>query len=257
MNNSKSPPHGLRASEGALLITTQLRDMARAFPLTCAVGDIHGCFEAARMVVSMLETLDCNVVFLGDYIDRGPSSLQTLELLSKACQHHDDWIFLMGNHEDMLVKMLKLGIEESIARYDLENAPKPCLLEFRENGGCLEVLWPFFSKLCRYHETRSFLYVHAGISAETIPLERQDLLVLTKSGFTNRRWNNKRLVHGHVVVEEPVDDDTHINLDTGCFRNGWLTVGCLNDESETLEGWFQIAADCSAFRLHLRDQERT
>ncbi|GAB2622585.1 metallophosphoesterase [Belliella aquatica] len=74
--------------------------------LILAFGDIHGCALAAQRAVKLAEELSVQAVFLGDYIDRGPSPMETLEILIRAQQKHPDWIFLRGNHDQMLIDIV-------------------------------------------------------------------------------------------------------------------------------------------------------
>ena len=75
--------------------------------LVYAVGDIHGRFDLLlKAEEAILEHLGDNeglVIFLGDYVDRGPDSSKVVEyLMSKT-------ICLKGNHEDLMVSALESG----------------------------------------------------------------------------------------------------------------------------------------------------
>lgn len=71
-----------------------------------AFGDIHGCFQAAKAAISLSEYLGVKPVFLGDYIDRGPSGMKTIQAFVEAKADHPDWIFLRGNHDQMLLDLI-------------------------------------------------------------------------------------------------------------------------------------------------------
>jgi len=78
-----------------------------------AIGDIHGC---ARQLQEVFAAIDLHLsraaparalhVFLGDYIDRGPASRQTIDLLIERSRRHES-IFLKGNHEAFLLEVLQ------------------------------------------------------------------------------------------------------------------------------------------------------
>src|SRR5574341_1031850 len=76
------------------------------------IGDIHGCLDELRYLVEALPlTRGDRLIFLGDYIDRGPNSSGVVSYLIQA-QHHlneNKLVFLKGNHEDMLLSFLGLG----------------------------------------------------------------------------------------------------------------------------------------------------
>jgi predicted MPP superfamily phosphohydrolase len=64
------------------------------------VGDTHGDFEATSKVIEMYLKPGNKLVFLGDYVDRGPASLENINfLLQQKLEHPDSIFLLMGNHE--------------------------------------------------------------------------------------------------------------------------------------------------------------
>nr|WP_287935661.1 metallophosphoesterase [Algoriphagus sp.] len=74
--------------------------------LIIAFGDIHGCFQAAAKAVEISEELDTKAIFLSDYVDRGPSAVKTLQILIDAKMKHPDWIYIRGNHDQMLLDLI-------------------------------------------------------------------------------------------------------------------------------------------------------
>src|SRR5690242_7774142 len=72
-----------------------------------AIGDIHGCpDELGALLKNVDPGTDDTVVFMGDYVDRGPSARDVIELLLEFKQHHPATVFLKGNHEDMMLGFL-------------------------------------------------------------------------------------------------------------------------------------------------------
>ena len=73
-----------------------------------AIGDIHGCYDQllALMVKIPINFKRDTLVFMGDYIDRGPQSVEVVDYLIKLEKRVPGIIFLKGNHEDMLEKYL-------------------------------------------------------------------------------------------------------------------------------------------------------
>jgi len=64
------------------------------------VGDTHGDIEATEKVIHRYLKPRNKVVFLGDYVDRGPASLENINLLLRQkIEHPDSLYLLMGNHE--------------------------------------------------------------------------------------------------------------------------------------------------------------
>jgi hypothetical protein len=68
------------------------------------VGDTHGDLEATEKIIHRYLKSENKLVFLGDYVDRGPSSLENINfLLGQKLEHSDSLYLLMGNHEGYAV----------------------------------------------------------------------------------------------------------------------------------------------------------
>jgi predicted phosphodiesterase len=64
------------------------------------VGDTHGDLEATEKIIHRYLKSENKLVFLGDYVDRGPASLENINfLLGQKTEHPDSLYLLMGNHE--------------------------------------------------------------------------------------------------------------------------------------------------------------
>jgi 3',5'-cyclic AMP phosphodiesterase CpdA len=64
------------------------------------VGDTHGDLEATEKIVDRYLKPENKLVFLGDYVDRGPASSENINLLlEQKLEHPDSLYLLMGNHE--------------------------------------------------------------------------------------------------------------------------------------------------------------
>ena len=79
-----------------------------------AVGDIHGCNEELKHLLNFLRndqklSGEDQLVFIGDYIDRGPDSKGVIDTLLQVKNEFPSTVFLKGNHEDMLLDYLGLG----------------------------------------------------------------------------------------------------------------------------------------------------
>jgi serine/threonine protein phosphatase 1 len=222
-----------------------------------AVPDIHGCHRAAGRAIEILERFDRPAVFLGDYIDRGESSFETVELLSRSALRHPDWVFLLGNHEDMFLedplgeKITKglLGGQAWAAR------GRPAALEYRKRGQVPAHHMDFFKSCKLYHESQSFIFVHAGISeGSQVPLHKHRKADLLWTRSVSSAWNGKVVVHGHTIVDFPAVTSRSIGLDTGCFveAHSKLTIGILDDESGRLLGTLLVSRDGSDLQSEFR-----
>ena len=90
-------------------------------PRLLAIGDIHGYLDELQQLLALVQPKpDDKVVFLGDYIDRGPDSQGVLNELIRFGERFPQTVFLRGNHEQMFMDALDWHeIEQRQARTDL------------------------------------------------------------------------------------------------------------------------------------------
>lgn len=211
-----------------------------------AVGDVHGRADLLAPVLSQIEadiarrpTSRPITVFLGDYVDRGPASRETIELLL-AWGGVREAVFLKGNHEDFLLRFLKdsavledwryCGGLETLIAYGLKPPINPAPLEQAQLAHDLAGALPeshreFLQALELYFICGDFLFVHAGVRP-LVPIDRQtedDLLWIREEFLLWEKEFEKIVVHGHTPVHEPDIRANRINLDTGAFATGRLT----------------------------------
>lgn len=220
-----------------------------------AVGDIHGRLDCLKDILQKMRNhmqqhpvADSAVVFLGDYIDRGPHSMEVVDCLlehsipAKA-------VYLMGNHEYVLLLFLKgefpykhwlrWGGDATLASYGVA----PCLpdadeMEVEEMRAQLEANMPaahkaFFSQLQLMHEAGDYLFVHAGIRPG-VELEKQQMedLLFIREDFLNEPVSiDKTIIHGHTVFKKPFIREKSIGIDTGAYATGILTALILENNT--------------------------
>lgn len=231
-----------------------------------AIGDIHGCFNELQVLINFLKkeqglTHDDQLIFLGDYIDRGPNSSKVLDLLIELKVQFPNTIYLKGNHEDMFLGFIGLGGnygEWSIANgsrklvkeYGLEKCVhesydgaarivRMTKEEFREHIPAKHL--EFLQSLHHYAMINGQLFVHAGLDLYK-PLEDQteeDLLWIREGFIGTEHKLNYLVVHGHTIMEEVMFNLPYeIDIDTGCFltkqaydRTGKLSCLALNQNT--------------------------
>ncbi len=200
-----------------------------------AVGDIHGRFD---MLSKLMEKVDIDfdtdsLVFLGDYIDRGPDSFQVVDFLVSLKKRHADIVFLKGNHEEMLDRYLS-GKDRLTFLY---NGGQQTLDSYMHRP--LEPGAPliptdhldFFQSLRLYHETDAYIFVHAGLRKK-VPLNKQqpdDLLWIRKKFIDSNYDFGKPVVFGHTPLPEPLLQRNKIGIDTGAVYGNKLTCVQLPD----------------------------
>ncbi|MDX1547649.1 MAG: metallophosphoesterase [Rhodothermales bacterium] len=197
-----------------------------------AIGDIHGC---ARTLDALLERLapanGDHLVFIGDYIDRGPDSKGVIDRLL-ALHERQACTFLRGNHEALLLGYLDEG-EFDLWRMNGGLATLQSYAEDRQRPQIPEEHLAFVRATELYLDTPEFLFVHAGL--------RPDLTVednLKRCGEEVFLWERSHLdaptlawekpvVCGHTPRPEPLNREQLIDIDTGCVYHMHPQMGHL------------------------------
>jgi serine/threonine protein phosphatase 1 len=212
------------------------------------LGDIHGCLDELRCLLDSLplEPSD-RVVFLGDYVDRGPDPQGVISLLIERQKiGQQDFIFLKGNHEDMFLSYLDLpsksrdiflfnGGGTTLASYGIP----PTVTSAEEAQSRIPRSHIDFLKSLRVSFLiEPFLCVHAGIHPLR-PLDEQkekDLLWIRDEFIFNPHALPYTVLFGHTPHREVFFDLPYkIGLDTGLVYGNQLS--CLEVQDKTL---FQI-----------------
>lgn len=189
-------------------------------PVTYVIGDVHGCLTSLeRLLAKIAPRSEDEVVFVGDYIDRGPQSREVVDRLLGLPYR---CIFLLGNHERMLLDFLA-GDDEDLY---MENGGRATLESY---GGDVHDIpaahLAFFQRLRPMYETPEYLFVHAGIRP-LVPLAEQslqDLIWIRQEFFKFIGKYPKPVVFGHTPLRQVLMTDDRIGIDTGCVFGGKLT----------------------------------
>lgn len=192
-----------------------------------AIGDIHGCLAELDQLLDQVEpNVEDQLVFLGDYIDRGPDSAGVVDRLLQLGERLPRLVCLRGNHEQMLLDFLD---NRNPADF-LVNGGAETIASYRTNDR-----WPpppahldFFRKLRALYVTEDFIFVHAGLRPG-IPLEEQDeedMLWIRRDFLESDADWGKPVVFGHTPRQMPLLDARRIGIDTGCVYGRQLT--CCN-----------------------------
>ncbi len=157
------------------------------------------------------------VVFLGDYIDVGHNPKAVIERLIEL-QKDTNCIFLMGNHEDILLNVLKTKNENDV-EYWLSVGG---ITTFDSYG---DFFLPnshieFLKNLKLYYQTDKYFFVHAGIRPDK-PLEEQekeDFLWIRDNFIYKKHSLNQKVIFGHTPFYKPYIDDDKIGINTNSGR---------------------------------------
>jgi serine/threonine protein phosphatase 1 len=199
---------------------------------TIAIGDVHGCSaELAKLIEMLLVTPDDTLVFLGDYIDRGPDSKGVIDLilgLEKRCKV----VALKGNHEAMFIDFLESPESAGAGLFVLNGGSSTLASYGASSSGSFEIPEPhlrFLYSLKMTFETESHFFVHAGVPIAPLSMidEKADEMTMlwSRQPFlsSQHRWE-KIIVHGHTPVADVEVKPNRINLDTGCVYDGTLSA---------------------------------
>jgi len=202
----------------------------------CVIGDIHG---RADLLASALGRGSGQIVCVGDYVDRGEDSAGVLRLL----MDRDDVVCLMGNHEEMMLKFiddpvrhgarwLRYGGLQTLASFGVtgvtETSEGAALQHAQEtlvqNMGQDMLTW--LSARPNVWQSGNIVVTHAGADPAR-PIGDQQASVLRWGhpdfGRIPRR-DGLWLIHGHVIVDEPRVENGRVNVDTGAYATGRLTM---------------------------------
>jgi serine/threonine protein phosphatase 1 len=220
-----------------------------------AIGDIHGRLDLLNQLLARISsdialrpTVRPLYVFLGDYIDRGSSSRETIDRLIEHGKTHES-VFLKGNHELIAIKCLsdrglfdqwlRLGGLETLVSYGvpaetLANGKQIAELQSAFHSALPQAHFRFFRDLKNSFESGDFFFAHAGVKPN-VELSRQretDLLWIRGEFLSSKDDFGKIIVHGHTPTHEIEVAPNRINIDTGAFATGRLS--CLVLEGEDL-----------------------
>lgn len=186
-----------------------------------AIGDIHGCYDHMMRALAWIEDQgkSKDVIFIGDYIDRGPNNAKVLDWVMNP---PEDWnvVTLMGNHELMFFA----AFERYCGYYD-----RKAMSEIRYKMNFIKVL-DWMKQLPIYHIVDENVFAHADFTGE--PIDQSYLGLFLHDAHLWNRYNlgedytktNYFLTHGHTPRTMLEYAPNRINIDTGAVFNGTLTV---------------------------------
>jgi len=222
-----------------------------------AIGDVHGYLRLLTSIRHKIASdLDTNpidqyrIIFLGDYIDRGPDSAGCVQYLLDLCAEDKHVICLKGNHENKLEQFLEsplelaesfftyggiectqsYGVEMSKYKYTDKDTLKICT-ELRKSIPPDHQL--FYSNLAMSVTFGDYFFVHAGIRPG-VPLTEQsesDLMWIRSEFISNTSLYDKVIIHGHTPAHPIEILPNRINADTCAYDTGILSCVVLESTS--------------------------
>jgi serine/threonine protein phosphatase 1 len=218
------------------------------------VGDIHGRLDLLERLLDKVHAdLDRRpvdkavLVFVGDLIDRGPSSAQVVERLRTYRHLSVRSVFILGNHEEVLLRILAgdaelitkwrwFGGTQCLESYGVDVARQAsldsaaALAEVRAAIPSAHVdFLKGFVDSCRFGD---YLFVHAGIrpGVELGAQLQSDLRWIREEFLLDESDHGFVVVHGHTISEEVEERPNRIGIDTGAYRSGVLTALAIEND---------------------------
>ncbi|MBM7486706.1 serine/threonine protein phosphatase 1 [Bradyrhizobium sp. USDA 3686] len=216
-----------------------------------AIGDVHGCFDQLQRLVELCES-DAGegrskLIFLGDYIDRGPDSRGVIEFLMDLQKWSpDEIICLRGNHEDLLLNALE---GEDAENSWLLNGGSATLYSYRASRAidipAPHVAW--LRSLPLFHDDGIRFFVHAGVHPDR-PLDKQrtrDLLWIREPFLSSDKDFGRFVVHGHTPLRKGTPDlrTNRVNVDTGAVLGLALTSAVWGDGTTAPDRFLSVTSD--------------
>lgn len=197
-----------------------------------AIGDIHGHLDALERLMDKIkpDLEKDQVVFMGDYIDRGPCSKGVVDyvLRLKNLAPRANVVCLKGNHEAMFLDFLQ-GREVELFLF---NGGLSTIRDYwGDNWDRLsELILPpehaeFYRELRLSYETPEYVFVHGGLKPG-VPLAEQteeDLLWIRGEFIASTDDYGRRVIFGHTPFRQPLVMPNKIGIDTGAVYGNLLT----------------------------------
>ncbi|NNL87785.1 MAG: serine/threonine protein phosphatase [Marinicaulis sp.] len=216
-----------------------------------AIGDIHGCISELNALLKLIEKdansdLETRIIFLGDYVDRGPDSNAVIQRLIEFGEENENAVFLKGNHEaamldflydpEDMIQWLDWGGEETLKSYGIGSVLGRTREDISDEVAekIPEDHIAFLENLDLTYFAGDYLFVHAGVRPGVALKDQQeeDLLWIRKP-FQNASADERpeqTVVHGHQPIKAPRDAGWRINVDTGACWSGMLSAVVLEGD---------------------------
>ena len=206
-----------------------------------AIGDIHGCVATLDALLTRLDpTSGDHLIFIGDYVDRGPDSKavigRLLELEEAAAKEKGPrCTFLRGNHDQMMLDYVDFPGDPHVYELWTINGGLSTLNSYVKDGRLVlpDAHIEFLRRTELVHETDDFVFVHAGLDpkksiAENLNPVDPQVVLWTRAHLKSKlkKWE-KPVVCGHTPQREPTNDPKLINIDTGAVYNHIAGLGVL------------------------------
>jgi serine/threonine protein phosphatase 1 len=197
---------------------------------------VHGCSRALDTLLELVEPTDRDtLIFLGDYMDRGPDSRGVIERLIELSKR-EHFVALRGNHD---LWMQRARDDRSWSRswigagvgglQTLDSYQAQTFSDIPESH------WEFLESLRNFYETERFMFTHASLDGNlSLENQKEEWLFWRRVTEATPHYTEKTLICGHTAQQQglPLDLGYAICLDTWAYGGGYLS--CLDCEGRYL-----------------------
>lgn len=196
--------------------------------------DIHGCSDVLKDALSFVYRNNPDggkIIFLGDYIDRGPDNLGTIRTVMNPPENWE-FICLMGNHEQMFLESYsrKEKFYNKSAAKDIAGFKQDEFVLYDDiHNKIPEDIIEWMSNLRYFHIEDRNVFAHAFYDDRSTPEDQNlDMCIWRRLADSERYWNEKQglyLTHGHTPRQHgPVKALDRVNLDAGAVYYGRYVI---------------------------------
>lgn len=195
-----------------------------------AIGDIHGCYSQLACLIEQIKPAEHDLlVFLGDYIDRGPDSRTVIDYCLSLKEQYPA-VFIKGNHEEMLLASLE---DESYFSYWIQYGGDKTLkfyslpLEASSVAQIPDDHIDFMAQCVDYHEAEDFIFSHAQpIPEKPMGQQTAEELRWDHEESEDRHCTAKPVIYGHTTQRDGQVRTlpSGWGIDTFAHGGGWLTA---------------------------------
>ena len=209
-----------------------------------AIGDIHGMAAMLeQLIVQIAPTAADQLVFMGDYVDRGPHCREAIEFLLKLKMNFPGTVFLRGNHDQMLLDALvEMGTIQGERLRDIsplfkQHGPASDLEKFLSIGhdtiasynatNLADIPLPhieFLQQTQLYWQHKPYVFAHAGLTPNINPSEQDPYILLWERNSPAGKDGEIHIVGHQPTQGEPKFEPGRINVDTGAVYGHTLTA---------------------------------
>ncbi len=231
-----------------------------------AIGDIHGRSDLLANLHERIRDHARNappilrkfIVYLGDYVDRGPGSREVIDMLAGQPLAGFEAVYLKGNHDYVMQAFLqdaeigpdwlRFGGDAALRSYGVK-PPSSSRDELLKAQKALAEAMPrthreFFENLQLYSVIGDYAFVHAGIRPGTrIDAQAVDDFLWIRDPFLkSRKDHGFTIVHGHTISDVPDVRSNRIGIDTGAYASNVLTCLVLEENRRSFLSTANTAA---------------